>query len=76
MAQITLNIPNEKAPRLVAALKALYPVPVDEAGEPRFNDNQWARECVKRWLIQQVARYEQQEARAAIQYQEDEGLVE
>lgn len=66
-AQITFNIPNDKLPRVVSAMKGLYPIPIypeghPDEGKPQFTDGQWAKEVVRRWIVSQVHRYEVREA--------------
>lgn len=56
---ITFTIADAALPRVVAAIKGLYPVPVDGAGDPLFSDNAWAKEKTRRWWKEQVLRYEQ-----------------
>ena len=55
---ITYTIPSEKINRIVNTMKNLFPIPVDENGDPEFTDNQWAKEAIRRWVIGQVKRYE------------------
>ena len=62
---LTFTIADEAAPRIVAALVALFPIPRDEAGEPLFTDNAWAKEYTRRWWKAQVMRYEEGESVAA-----------
>ena len=57
-AEITFTIPNDKLPRIVNAMKALYTIPLDDNGDPLFTDGAWAKEMVRRWIIAQVQRYE------------------
>ena len=56
---LTFTIADEAAPRIVAALTALFPIPLDEDGEPLFTDNAWAKEYTRRWWKAQVLRYEE-----------------
>ena len=75
MADITFTIPNEKVPIIVDAMKGLYPIPVDENGDPEFTDNAWAKECIRRFIKRTVARYTQKSAIDAISYQEDDDIA-
>ena len=56
---ITFQVADAAIPRIVNAIKGLYPIPTDEEGAPLFNDNQWAKEKTKRWWKEQVLRWEQ-----------------
>ena len=62
---LTFTIADEAAPRIVAALKGLFPIPLDEDGEPLFTDNAWAKEYTRRWWKAQVSRYEEGQSVAA-----------
>ena len=61
--QITFTIPDNELPRIINAIKGLYPIPTTLdviTGEqaPQFTDTQWAKEFLRRWIIQQVKRWE------------------
>lgn len=81
MAQIIFNIDNGKIQRIKDALAGLYPIPEIEDPEnpgefiPEFTKSQWAKECVRRWMIRQVARFEQKKNRDAVVYNEEDDLV-
>lgn len=77
MSTITFTIDNGKIERIKAALKGLYPIPMTntEPYIPLFTDSEWAKECVRRWIIRQVARYEQLQGQEAIVYSEDDTLI-
>ena len=82
MAEITFTIPNEHLPRIVAAMKGLYPVPTVDVGtpedpdfQPEFTDGQWAKEATRRWIIKQVQRWETKLAQDAINIQPDEDIA-
>ena len=64
MATINFNIPNDKLPRIMAAMKGLYPIPEDENGTPLFTDGQWAKEMIRRLVIANVREWEQRLATA------------
>jgi hypothetical protein len=72
---LELNIPNDKAQRIGNAFKALNPVPLDNEGQPLFNDLQWFKRCLRNHIIRTVARAERMQA-VIDAYQEDESLVE
>lgn len=50
--QITFTIREAAVPRVINAMKGLYP----------FTDGQWAKESVRRFIIKSVQRYESKEA--------------
>jgi len=82
MAIITFTIDNQKVQRISDAIKGLYPIPQINVGtdeepvwENEYTDNQWAKEKIRRWVIKQVARYEQKLAVNAIKYKEDNSLL-
>ena len=75
MATITFNIPANKLPRIINAIKGLYPIPMIEDPEwvdpedgssapiiNEFTDAQWAKERVRRFIISTVGRYERRTA--------------
>lgn len=65
MVKITIHIPDDKTQRVVKAMKELYPIPVnEESGErgPLFSDAQWAKEKVRRFIVETVQRYETKES--------------
>jgi len=84
--QITFNIPTAKVSRVVDAMKGLSPIPTipdpdfdgDEADAPQipeFTDGAWAKECMRRWIRNQVARFEQSEAKKAIKFTPDDDIA-
>ena len=71
---ITFTIPEAKIQRVIDAMKGLYEIPlVDD--EPEFTETQWAKEKVRRWIIEQVQRYENIVAKNAVNVQTDNELV-
>ena len=80
-AEIKFTIPDEELTRIVAAIKGLYPIPQIENPEklgnmiPEFTDNQWAKECMRRWIVHQVARWEQIVAQKNIQFLPDDTII-
>jgi len=77
---INTTIKLKDEPRIIEAFKSLYPVPTDQDAQgnrtPRFSDDEWVRECLRLFVIQQVARYEQMKAQQAIRFQPDMTLAE
>ena len=60
--QITFTIPDEKIQRVIDAIKGLFPVPIDENGDPLYTDSQWAKEKIRQFIIDSVYQYEQNKA--------------
>lgn len=56
--QITFTIPTEKVQRVIDAVKGIFPIPVDSTGEPLYTDGAWAKERIRRMIIQTVHAYE------------------
>ena len=75
MADIIFNIDNAKIPRILAAMKGLYPIPVDEAGEPTFTDSAWGRECLRQFMVRTVSRWETKVAKDAANVPQEDDLV-
>ena len=82
MAQIIFNIENGKIERIKAALKGLYPILKVNTGteeepimEPEFTDSQWAKEVTRRWIRDQVARWEQKTAKDAIKFNPEDDII-
>ena len=81
--EIKLKIKEGKDGAVGDAIAGLYPIPQLNKGtekesvmEPEFTKNQWVTEYMRRHLIKQVARYEQQQAQVAVTYNEEDDLVE
>ena len=86
---ITLTIPSAKVQRVIDATKFLHKIPqIDNPDfvtveatpneEPRINeftDNQWAKEAWRRYIINQVRRYETHQAKDAVSIEADDSLV-
>lgn len=62
--QITFTIPDGKVARVTDAMTGLFPVPVGIDGQPLYTDGQWAKEKLRRIIINLVYRYESREAQA------------
>jgi hypothetical protein len=81
MATITYTIADAKIGRVADALAGLYPIPLiqdpndPEQRIPQFTKNQWAKECIRRWVVRQAARWEQKVALDAVEYNEEDNLV-
>jgi len=82
MPRISFDITDEKLKKFETAMAGLYPIPSVNNGteeepdmRPKFTDSQWAKECLRRWVVRQVARYEQKTAIDAIAYSEDNDLL-
>lgn len=73
--EIRFNIPNEKAQSIVDAMKGLNPIPLNEAGEPLFTDAQWAKECLRRWVVTQEQRWRRVQAEGQLQTDPDDTII-
>ncbi len=67
MAQVTFTIPDDQVDRVKEAIIGLFPIPtvIDEETEetiPEFTPAEWLKEKIRRWIIQQVHRYEEVQA--------------
>lgn len=56
--QITFTIPDEKIQRVIDAVKGIFPIPVNSAGVPLHTPGAWAKERIRRMIIQTVHAYE------------------
>jgi len=56
--QITFNISEDQKQRVIDAVKGIWPVPLSSTGEPLFSDGAWAKERIRRMVIQTVYAYE------------------
>lgn len=64
--QIIFTIPDDKLQRIIDAINGIYPVPFladiedpESPGIPEFSPQQWAKERVRRFIVDTVHRYEQ-----------------
>ena len=85
---ITFTIPNDKIDRIVEAFTNLFPIPkiIDpEWVDPgdgseasmvnEFTDNEWTKECIRQYAINQVKRWEDYRDKKAINNIRDETLI-
>ena len=82
MATISFDIAADKLTKITTAMKGLYPIPQVNNGteeepvmENEFTDGEWAKECIRTWVKNQVARYEQKTAIDAIKFSPDDELL-
>lgn len=75
MAQINFTIPQDKVQRVIDAIKGLFPIPLDENDNPLFTEAEWSKECVRRWIVRQVARYETMVAKEAAVVPEEDDII-
>jgi hypothetical protein len=76
MATISFDIPDEKIDKVVDSLVNLFPIPLaEDKVTPLFTQNQWAKECVRRWIVTQVARWDQVKAQRLIPFNIDDSMV-
>ena len=55
---VTITIPDPLVPRVIGALIGLNPVPLASDGSPKYSNAYWAKEQVRRFLINAVYSYE------------------
>lgn len=58
MAEIKITIPDGQVDRVKTAMLGLYPRPENA----ELTDNQWAKEVLRKFIIQTVQRWEQKVA--------------
>lgn len=61
--QITFTISEAKKHRIINAITGLYAVPIDADGDPLFTPGQWAKEHLRRYIIELVYSYDRREAK-------------
>lgn len=65
--KIIFNIPNNKVKKVADALAGLYPIPEkpksvnSDVFVPAFTKEEWIKECIRRWVIDQVKTWEEKE---------------
>lgn len=73
--QIIFTISEEKIQRVIDAMKGLFPIPLDVNGNPIYTDGQWAKEKLRRVIVEFVYQYElkvvRTEARALVDKDND-----
>ena len=62
---IKFTVPDEKVSKITAAFKGLWAIPTNEDGSPKFTDGEWAKQCIKNFIVATVQRYEQMVAQKA-----------
>jgi len=72
MTTISFNIPDEKVTSLIATMKWLFPIPLDENQDPLFTDGQWAKEALRRQVVTWEHQYRMYLARVAAESGEPE----
>ena len=81
---ITFNVRADKISLIKNTMWYLYPVPtettIDSLGnitvDTLFTKNQWAKECIRRWIVKQIKRYEYKLARDSITVEDHDGDIE
>ncbi len=81
--QLTFTIPDTQAQRIIDTMKNLYAipqVPVDPADpgkgmKNQFTDAQWAKECVRRWIVEQVQKWENLKAAVQVIVTADNSII-
>lgn len=82
MATLSFSVPDAKVGIIKEAMIGLYPIPKINVGtddnpvwENEYTEKQWIKESIRRWIIKQVARYQQKAAQQAIEYTEDDSIL-
>ena len=79
MTTINFTIPDEKIQRVIHAMKGIYPIPTttDEGNETNdFTDSEWAKEAVRRFVVNTVRRYENKIAIENAQVEGDDEIIQ
>ena len=81
--QITFTVPDAQINRIIDTMKNLYAIPqipIDpldpgKGFKNQFTDAQWGKECIRRWVIEQVQKWEQQKAMSAVSVNQDDSII-
>jgi len=55
---ITFTVSESQKSRVIDAVKGIWPVPLSSTGEPLYSDGAWAKERIRRMIINAVHAYE------------------
>lgn len=55
---ITFTISDEKVQRVIDAVKGVFPIPTNSTGVPLYTPGAWAKERIRRMIINIVHTYE------------------
>ena len=69
MATITFTIPDAKLQRVLDAMKGL------QEPDPGYTDSQWAKEKVRRIIVDLVQAHEQNVAVSAVAVSKDDAII-
>lgn len=69
--KIIFNVPDEKVSTIVEAINGLYPNPDSHNITP----GKWAKEKIRRWVIETVQRYKHRQTINAIVIPQDDTLI-
>jgi hypothetical protein len=70
MAQITIDIPADKLPRVLSAVEGLWPIPETD-GVPDHTAAEWAKAKLIGWIRTTVHRWECKAAQTGVVPDED-----
>jgi len=66
MAKFTFNVSEDKVDDILEAFKGLFPIPDENVGteeepdmQPAYTDAEWAKQCIKNYVVNTVKRYQQ-----------------
>ncbi len=76
MATINFLIPDAKLQKVIDAMVWSFPIPLDKNREPMFTEAQWAKESIRRYIIDRVHKKALSDARSAVSIEKDDELVQ
>ncbi len=77
--EIKFTVTTENLARIKAATKGLFSIPEtcddEKVCTPDFTDTQWVKEVLRRYVVHNVHRWEQTEARRQNDVAKDDNLI-
>jgi len=73
--EIILTISDDKKEKVLDNIASLFAIPKDQNEKERFTKEEWLKELLRKFIIQNVARAEQIEAQKAVAFILDDSLV-
>jgi len=80
--KIEITIDDAKISKVEEAFKELFPIPVittgvepDDDKVPKFTEQEWVKEVLRQFIVQNEARYRQSKARKDISLDTDDTLA-
>lgn len=75
MAKFTLTINDDQLAYYLAGVARLHPIPTDSNGTPLYTPAQWAKERLKRHVIDTIWNQKNYEAKLAVSVVRDDAAV-